>query len=238
MQNNAVNNKQAAVGVLMLETCFPRPVGDIGNPLSWGFPVQYRVVKGASAQKVVLQDPTELFGAFVSAGRELVQAGCTGITTSCGFLALMQNELKSALGVPFASSSLMQLPMVDTMLPSGKRAGVLTISAESLTTAHLTAAGAHPDTPLQGMDPIGAFAGPILADLPEMDFEACRKEMLEAAEQLVSRNEGISAIVLECTNMVPYAGEIAQQTGLPVYSIHSFVSWFQAGLSPQRFLIG
>lgn len=35
--------------------------------------------------------------------------------------------------------------------------------------------------------------------------------------------------------MVPYAADIRKLTGLPVYSIHSFVNWFQAGLMPQKF---
>ena len=37
----------ATVGILMLETRFPRIPGDMGNALTWPFPVQYRVVRGA-----------------------------------------------------------------------------------------------------------------------------------------------------------------------------------------------
>ena len=43
------------------------------------------------------------------------------------------------------------------------------------------------------------------------------------------------AILLECTNMVPYAAEIRAKFNLPVYSIYSFVQWFQAGLMPRAF---
>jgi hypothetical protein len=41
--------------------------------------------------------------------------------------------------------------------------------------------------------------------------------------------------VLECTNMVPFAADIAAATGRPVYSIYSFATWFHAGLRPRRF---
>jgi len=41
--------------------------------------------------------------------------------------------------------------------------------------------------------------------------------------------------VLECTNMVPYAADIRAATGLPVFSIETFVTWFHAGLVPRRF---
>ena len=53
--------------------------------------------------------------------------------------------------------------------------------------------------------------------------------MLDAAQELVNDHADIGAIVLECTNMVPYASDTRKQTGLPVYSIYSFVTWFQAG---------
>lgn len=226
---------QPCIGILMLETRFPRPPGDIGNPDTWPFPVRMRVVTGASAQKVVLDDPRGLLGAFVDAGRALIAEGCTGLTTSCGFLSLMQDELKDALGVPFASSPLMQLPMIEAMLPAGQQAGVLTISLQSLSPAHLSAAGARADTALAGMPRNGAFASAIFNDCDTMDFEACREEMITAARGLVSQNQNIGAIVLECTNMAPYAADIAQATGRPVHSVVSFLNWFQAGLMPPRF---
>ena len=39
------------LGVLMLDTRFPRVVGDIGNPLTFDFPVRYEVVRGASPKR-------------------------------------------------------------------------------------------------------------------------------------------------------------------------------------------
>lgn len=224
-----------AIGILMLETNFPRPLGDIGNAGTWDFPVHMRTVPGASARKVVLEDPTQLLEPFIDAGRELIAEGCAGLTTSCGFLSLLQAELKAALGVPFAASSLMQLPLVEALLPPGQVAGVLTISQESLSPAHLRAAGARPDTTLAGLPRDGAFASAIFEDRPEMDFTACRAEMIEAGKRLVSTDPGIGAIVLECTNMAPHAADVAAATGRPIYSIVNFLNWFHAGLSPRRF---
>jgi Asp/Glu/hydantoin racemase len=225
----------ASVGILMLETRFPRIYGDIGNAMTWPFPVQYKVVPGATAEIVVRQDPRVLLDRFVAAGRELVQAGCDGITTNCGFLALIQDQVKHALGVPVATSSLMQIPMVQALLPPGKTVGVLTISKATLTPEHLAAAGAPRDTVIVGTDGGRAFTTGILDDHESLDFEACRLDILDAAAELVTQHKGIGAIVLECTNMVPYAADVRKLTGLPVYSIYSFVSWFQAGLAPRKF---
>ena len=225
----------ANVGILMLETRFPRIHGDIANANTWDFPVQYRIVRGATPDKVVRGDPRALAADFIAAARDLVAHGCDGLTTNCGFLALIQAEIAAAVPVPVVTSSLMQIPMVQASLPPGKRVGVLTISAASLTQAHLRAAGAPPDTPIVGTDQGRAFTHGILNDQPSIDFAACRLDLLDAATQLTGQNPDIGAIVLECTNMTPYAADIRKLTGLPVFSIHTLVNWFHAGLVPQRF---
>ena len=84
----------APLGILMLEARFPRIPGDMGNATTWPFPVLYRVVRGASPEKVVLQGARGLLPDFVEAARDLVRLGAEAITTNCGFLALMQKELE------------------------------------------------------------------------------------------------------------------------------------------------
>ncbi len=225
----------AAVGILMLETRFPRIPGDMGNAATWPFPVLYRVVPQASPDRVVRQRAEGLLPAFIETGRALLRDGADGITTTCGFLSLFQDELAAALGVPVATSSLMQLPLVERLLPPGRRAGILTISAATLTAEHLEKAGINPTTPVMGTDGGREFSRAVLDDEPEMDVELARQDNVAAARTLVERNPDLGAIVLECTNMVPYAADIRRATGLPVYSIYSFVTWFQAGLLPRRF---
>ncbi len=227
--------EQATLGLLVLDTSFPRPHGDVGNSATWDFPVILREVGGASARKVILEDPRVLFEDFVMVGRSLIADGCTGLATSCGFLSLMQSDLKEALGVPFASSPLMQLPWIEALLPRGQLAGVLTISENSLSGAHLRAVGARPDTDIRGLPQNGSFATAIFEDSSEMDFDSCGREMVDAGMNLISAKPSIGAIVLECTNMAPYAAEVSKSTGRPVYSIVSFLNWFQSGLTPPGF---
>ncbi|MFZ8868765.1 MAG: aspartate/glutamate racemase family protein [Paracoccaceae bacterium] len=226
---------QAAIGILMLDTKFPRLLGDIGHTKTWDFPVHMRVVRGASASQVVEHDPRLLLPEFIKAGHQLISQGCSGLTTSCGFLGLMQTELKDALGVPFASSPLMQLPMIEAMLPAGQEAGVLTISEENLTPEHLAACGARTDTAIAGLPRNGVFAEMIFNDKNDIDIEACRNEICCSAARLVGSGSTIGAIVLECTNLAPYAHDIFKATGKPVYSIVSFLNWFQSGLKPHHF---
>ena len=226
----------AAVGILMLDTRFPRIPGDVGNAGTWPFPVLFRVVRGASPEHVVHRRAEGLLDAFVAAGRELVADGADGITTNCGFLSLYQRELAEALEVPVAASSLMQVPMVERTLPPGRRVGIVTIAAASLGEDHLGAYGVALDTPVVGTDEDGdEFSRAILGDEPELDVERARDDLLRAGARLVRDHPEVGALVLECTNMIPYAADLRQALGRPVYSLYTLVQWFQAGLLPRAF---
>ena len=227
----------AVLGILMLEARFPRIHGDIGNATTWPFPVQYRVVKGASPDKVVRQDPMLLVDKFIDAANELVDSGCDGITTNCGFLALTQEKIANAVPVPVATSSLMQIPMVQSLLPPGKKVAVLTISKNTLTMAHLDAAGVKKpkEVPIFGTDGGRALTRCILDDHEVINFADCRQDMIDAAKEIVETDRDVGAIVLECTNMAPYAYDVRKVTGLPVFSMYTFIKWFHEGLVPDRF---
>ncbi len=79
---------QAPLGILMLETRFPRVYGDAGNPATWPFPVVVRVVRGATPTRVIRARARDLVEAFIAAGQALAAAGAAGLTTTCGFLCL------------------------------------------------------------------------------------------------------------------------------------------------------
>ncbi len=225
----------ASVGILMLEARFPRIPGDMGNALTWPFPVLYKVVRDASPDRVVRQGAPGLLPAFIDAARELVADGADGITTNCGFLSLFQPELAKAVGVQVATSSLMQVAMVNATLPPGRRAGILTISASTLTDTHLARAGVPKDTPVGSTEGGTEFTRAILGNELELDVTAARADNVAAALELQAAHADLGAIVLECTNMIPYAADIRAATGLPTYSIASFVTWFQSSLDPPRY---
>ena len=224
----------ALLGILMLDTQFPRILGDVGNADSWQFPVRYGVVAGATPDAIVCSDMEPFVEAFVAEGRALIAKGCTGIATTCGFLALIRPRLSAALGVPVAASALEQAGQVQAMLPAGKTVGVLTISAASLTPAHLKVAGVPTGAPVRGLDG-SAFATSILGNKTTLDVDRARQELVSAAHSLITDAPQVGAILLECTNMVPYAADIARATGRPIYSIYTYLTWFHAGLMPRPF---
>lgn len=220
------------IGVLMLDTQFRRLPGDIGNGRTWPFPVQFRVVRGADPAAIVHGRPEEFLEPFIAAALDLVACGVRGITTSCGFLALLQKELSAALPVPVATSSLLQAPLIEAMLPAGQQVGILTFAAEALTARHLEAVGVRPDTPIEGLPPESLFRQVYGNRGGASDVAQLEEEVVSAARALVDRHPNVGAILCECTNLPPHSAAIAAATGRPVFDIIGFVEWFGRAISP------
>jgi aspartate/glutamate racemase len=214
-----------SVGILMLDTRFPRIPGDMGNATTFDFPVRYHRVSGASPDRVVRQGQRELLPMFLEGARFLEREGVRAITTNCGFLAKFQPELAAAVSIPVFTSSLMLVPLVQRMLPPGRAVGVLTVDASSLRREHLAGAGISPDAPLvvAGLETEKEFSRVLLDDLLTLDVEAARREHLAVCRRMLAEHPEVGAIVLECTNMPPYRDDIQAATGLPVFDVTTLV---------------
>lgn len=208
------------IGVLMLETRFPRPVGDVGHPKTFsdlGFDAIYRVLPGASPQRVVHRDDPGLLSAFVDAAHDLVSLGATLITTSCGFLVRYQTELSRNLPVPVITSSLL---ICRTMHDPA----VLTIDADALSIELLRAAGVSADTPIIGVPPNSHFRQQILGNQPTLNLARAQAELVALVEPLRRHHPGVQNLVLECTNMAPYAAALQRASGLPVHHLMTAIA--------------
>ncbi len=100
------------IGVLCLDSHFPKPPGHIKNPSGLSFPVLYETVPGATVAKLVNGPPPDFIEPFLEAARRLEAEGARAITGSCGFFALFQRQLAEAVSVPMFAYSLIQVPLV------------------------------------------------------------------------------------------------------------------------------
>ena len=213
------------LGIMMLKTAFPRPPGDVGNANSWEFPVHLSVVEPATFDSVVAGGElgSDVVGAFEKAAGDLIDSGALALTTSCGFLSPLKSKLLQGSSVPFIASSLEQIPKRQAELSEG-RVAVLTIDARRFTREHLIAAGASADTPFVGLEEGKELHRVISGDLPDLDGAAAEADVLAAGTRLGNLVPDLGAVVLECTNLGPYAKALSRHLGVPVYDIVSYVT--------------
>ncbi len=219
------------IGILMLDTRFPRIPGDVGNALTFDFPVRYRVITAATVDKIVAdaESARQQLPAFIEAARELERDGVRALVTTCGFLTVFQEELAAAVSIPVVSSSLFLVPLVRRMLGPAHSIGIVTAHGGSLSGAHLTAAGIDPAWPVhvRGLEDSSAFASAILDAGPREDYtldvEQVREEVVAACRALVEARPDIGAIVFECTNLPPYREAVTRALRLPVFGIDHVV---------------
>ena len=212
------------LGILMLDTRFPRPLGDVGHPGTWDASTRMHVVRGVGPGDAVRTAAGLRAGAvlpaFRAAARALEAEGAGVITTSCGFLVLLQRDLQAAVKVPIVTSSLLQLP---GLLAAESRVGVLTVSAANLGDDYLLAAGVPRerlgDVVVQGVDPGGEFATAILGNRETMDLQRAGADVVAAALALQARAPDLRSVVLECTNMPSYAHAVRAATGFALFSL-------------------
>ena len=212
------------LGLIKLDTLFPRLPGDLGLASSWGPHVLEAVVQGALPQRIVKQQLAFAHSAFAplfaEAIQTLVQRGAMAITTSCGFLVLWQQELQALSPVPVITSSLCLLP---ELLQKESSVGVLSIDAHSLTPMHWAGAGLDADQVrrlvVKGMPPDSHFCQSILGNQAHLNADQAQQEVVAAAMSLVQASPQLKTLVLECTNLPPYRLAIEMATGLKVLSL-------------------
>ena len=208
-----------SIGVLALESYFPKPPGHIKNPSSLSFTVSYEMLEGLTVPDLLNSPDDMMKFRIIDAARRLEAKGVRAITGSCGFLALFQGDIAAAVAVPVFVSALVQVPLVHHM--TAAPVGILTASAPALTEAHLENVGAG-DIPVRvaGLEGTSEFASVILRnERTEMDLGIVAEEVIVTGQALIDGAPEIGAIVLECTDLPPYAHEIQAALRRPIFDL-------------------
>jgi hypothetical protein len=234
-----------SVGILVLDTKFPRIPGDIGNATTFDFPVRYQVVPGATPEQIVAAPDRAraLLPSFIEAATGLERDGVRAITTTCGFLTVVQDEIAEAVSVPVITSSLFLVPLLRRMLGPKRTIGVVTADAHSLSDAHLRAAGIEPGWRLlvRGMQSSPSF-GTILGtgNDPDhaLDVDQVRRDVVAACQAMQAEAPDLGAFLFECTNLQPYATAVQAATGLPIFGIYHVVNLLHSAVISPNFMRG
>ncbi|BFM50889.1 aspartate/glutamate racemase family protein [Marinomonas sp. THO17] len=225
------SNKAFSLGVLQLNTHFPRLVGDIGNPDTFDFPVHYEKIASANVSAVITEQQIDnsVKADIMAKIHNLEAKGVNLIVTSCGFLGEIQTQLQSHANVPVLTSSLLTLAFARNFLCENEKIGVLTFDQDTLDPRHF-AGHFHHDIIIQGIPKTGALYQTIKQDRTELDSLVANQEVAEATEELLSRAPNIKVIVLECTNLSPYIDTVKSLSCVPVFDLIQAIHWFKHAL--------
>jgi len=232
VQNKLQSWYGESVGILILDAAYPCVPGNVGNAGTFNFPVRYKVVKNASIDRLLNQRDPALLQPFIDAARQLQAEGVKAITGACGFMALFQRQVADSVDIPVFLSSLLQVRFIHPMLPKGRKIGVISANSSVLTPEHFAGVGISPDIPLvlAGMENQTEFRDAILLEKGSLDSDQIQREVVEVAVLMVQRNPDVGAIILECSDLPPYAAAIQAAVNRPVFDFITMINYVHSAL--------
>jgi len=192
-------------------------------------------VEGATIDRLLNQADPTLLPNFIKAAQKLEAEGVKAITGACGFMALFQKEIQASVGIPVFASSMMQIPFIHAM--TGKRVAIITANSNCLKRKHFVACDVSDDIPvaIKGMENNAAFVSGITNCSGELDDDAVRQGAVQVALDLKNDYDDIGAILLECSDLPPYAYAIQAATGLPVFDFTTMINFVHSTLVRRPF---
>ena len=211
------------LGVISLESYFPKPDGHIKHPASFDFPILYKTVQGATIDRLIRERDPELLKPFIDAAQALEKEGVKAITGSCGFLALHQKAIADAVNIPVFMSSLIQVPLVSRMLKADQKVGVVVANSDALTADHLSGVGiAGEPIVVAGMQHQPQLNEGILKGCGvALDMALFEQELCAVVQAMLTANPEVGALVLECTDLSYFAPALQRRFDLPVFDLSS-----------------
>ncbi len=221
------------IGIIYIEDVwYPMLPGNIVNGYTFQFPVRLKAVKGLDIANLFAAGDDMLLS-ILDACEELQKEGVRAISSACGFFGNYQKQVAAAMDIPVAISSLVQLPWIAALLKPTQNIGVLTADLSSLTDKLLDSCAVsselRPRLVFRGLQNEKEFSC-ILEGRGVFDNGAVEQEVVDAAMQIVNANASIGAILLECSDMPPYAHAVQRATGLPVFDFTTLIRWLHSAV--------
>ncbi len=214
------------VGILHLDDVwYPMVPGNVVNAWTYDFPVRLKAVKGLDTPTLHSGSP-EIFDLILTAAKELEKEGCRAISAACGFFGHFHRKIAEEMCIPVGLSSLVQVPWIQATMNSDLKIGILTANAAAISDSLMEQCGIRDSSNLRIADlRYGENFSAIMEDRGSFDNAGTRREVLNAAMNLIEDNPDIGAILLECSDMPPYASAIQSVTRRPVYDFITLIRW-------------
>jgi len=233
-----------SVGILMFDNKrFPMPPGDVGNATSYPFPVLLRQIKGLEDNpypplKNEDGSYTPEVQLCIEAAQQFERDGVRAIAFCCGFFSLIQKVVADSVNIPVITSPLIMIPIIRQLIGSDQSIIVVTAAAKLLSKDFFSAVGVDSSDRIHlvGLDNSVAFNSICMgATGIVLETDELRDDILQCIEQARTQDTNVGAVLLECTSLPPYAVDVHQNTGLPVFDFISCVEWLHRAVIPKHY---
>lgn len=226
------------IGIVYIEDVFyPLMPGNVVNASTYPFPVRMIPVKNINCDELFACDE-KVGGAIREACETLVKEGVRAISGACGFFGNYQLEMAETFDVPVALSSLIQVPWVLSTLKPGQKLAILTADAKSITERLLMNCGITKKMTerliIKDLATSENFSC-VIKNRGEWDNDLARKDVVDRAIEAVREHGETGAILLECSDMPPYASAIQREVGLPVFDFITLIKWLYSAVAQRPY---
>lgn len=215
-----------ALGIIAVDLDYPKVPGNVVNATTYDFPVLYEMVS-FEIEQLFAGDPT-IKQQVVEAAKKLEAEGVRAIIGACGYFAHFQKDVAAAVGVPVFMSSLCQLATIKTWLPANRKIAVFVADGDSIDDEFLSNVNTTTDQivvvnvgDMESFVPIRWGKGPL-------DNGMLEDDLVELATAVCAETPEVDAILLECSDLPPYAAAIQRATGLPVFDFITLAKWVES----------
>lgn len=217
-----------AIGIIAVDLVYPKLPGNVVNATTFPFPVLYKKVTFEIEQ--LFEGSSELEDQIVAAAKELEAEGVRALVGACGYFVHFQEQVANAVDIPVFMSSLCQLPLIQLGLKQSQKIAVFAASGDNITPPVIERVGGNfGKLIVQDVGSLESFA-PIRWGKTELDNKKLTQDLAKIAIDLKKDNPDIGAILLECSDLPPYACTIQQATGLPVFDFITLIKWAYAAV--------
>lgn len=222
-------------GILMSDSIIPRIPGDPGYAGTLSFPVRYEIVENFPFDDLVSGSNGNL-NKVITAAQKLESAGVRFVAADCGLFSTFQNDIASALNVPFLGSPLSVIPLVSNLLPRDLKIGVITGSKALLKDRHFKDLGIRcSDLYISGMDNCAEFESVVINKSLNLDVALMRQGVIDAANSFLPFKKTLGAVILECGNLCSFRSDVQKNLGVPVFDMVSLLEFFAGGYALKPF---
>ena len=146
--------------------------------------------------------------------------------------------MAASVNIPVLASPLIMIPVIHQMIKPDQSVVVVTASKKLLSSEFFSAVGVDINhrVSVAGLDNSAVFNSMCMGGKAiSYETDDLRDDVILSIQAAQKSDSGIGAVLLECTSLPPFAADVREQTGLPVFDFIACVEWMHRALIPTQY---